>query len=300
MFKDLNDIRLLVAVARAGTLTRGAAALHMPVATASRRLAALEREIGARLIERHARRFSLTDLGQTYLAVAQRALEEIDRASEEVAGLSTRPGGHLRIAAPADFATAFLAEPVASFAQQYPDITLSLELAARRVSLIEEGFDVAIRMGTLPDSMLTARHLIALTRGLYASPAYAQRTTLPSNPKELGRCCVVSLQAYLSEGQLTLHRIERPATAHTVAADARITVNSMAMLRQLLLAGAGIALVPDRLMQVEVKLGRAVRILPEWQAPAVHAHLLYRSRLLLPPRVRLFVDHLTAAFPAGS
>jgi DNA-binding transcriptional LysR family regulator len=292
VFKDLNDIRLFAEVVRNGAVTRGATALGVPAATVSRRLAALEHEVGVRLIERHARRFELTDTGRAYYSAAQRMLEDIERASAEVAGLVEQPAGHLRIAAPPDFATFFMASPIASFAQQYPDITLSLDLSPRRVSLIDEGFDLAVRMGALADSQLVSRRLVTLQRSLYASPSYAARWPLPQEPAQVLRCRVITLEAYAAYGELTLQRVGRRSSKQTVGVEGHISVNSMTLLRQLLLTGAGIALVPDRLMHDDVRKGRAVRVLPGWQAPDVEAHVLYRSRTLLPRRVRLFVEHL--------
>jgi DNA-binding transcriptional LysR family regulator len=137
-----------------------------------------------------------------------------------------------------------------------------------------------------------SRRLVTLQRSLYASPSYAQRWPLPHKPQEVLRCRVVTLEAYAEYGELTLQRAGRSSSKQTVGVEGHISVNSMTLLRQLLLSGAGIGLVPDRLMHDDVQHGRAVRVLPGWQAPAVEAHVLYRSRTLLPRRVRLFVEHL--------
>jgi DNA-binding transcriptional LysR family regulator len=298
VFNDLNDIRLFAEVVRKGAVTRGALALGMPAATVSRRLAALEREVGARLIERSSRRFELTDAGRTYYAAAGRVLEDLDAAAATVSGVVERPAGHLRIAAPPDFATAFLAQPMAGFVQAYPDITVSMDLSPQRVDLIDDGFDIAVRMGALEDSRLVSRRLVTLSRGLYASPKYAKAQALPEDPAGILRCRMVTLDAYAQYGELSLARTARPSVQRTVTVEGHVNVNSMTMLRQLLLAGAGIGLVPDRLIEPDVRAGRAVRVLPDWQAPAVDAHLLYRSRSLLPQRVRLLLDHLVAHFAA--
>jgi DNA-binding transcriptional LysR family regulator len=298
VFNDLNDIRLLAEVVRKGAVTRGAAALGMPAATVSRRLTALEREVGARLIERSSRRFELTDAGRVYYAAAARVLEDLGAATAAVAGVVQSPVGHLRIAAPPDFATAFLAVPMASFVQAYPEITVSMDLSPKRVDLIDDGFDLAVRMGALEDSRLVSRRLVTLSRGLYASPKYAKTQALPEDPAGILRCRMVTLDAYAQHGELSLARTTRPSVWRTVTVEGHVNVNSMTMLRQLLLAGAGIGLVPDRLIEPDVRVGRAVRVLPEWQAPALDAHVLYRGRALLPQRVRLLLEHLLAHFAA--
>jgi DNA-binding transcriptional LysR family regulator len=295
MFKDLNDIRLFAAVVRHGAVTRGAAALGLPAATVSRRLAALERDVGLRLIERNARRFELTEAGRAYDTAARRALEDIDQASVEVSSLLAKPAGHLRIAAPPDFATFFMARAIATFAMLYPDITVSMDISSRRVSLLDEGFDVAVRMGTLEDSPLVSRRLMTLTRSLYASPAYLAHVPKALRPKDLLRCRLVTLNANNAVGDVVLQRRDRASQKHTLAAEGHINVNSMPMLRQLLLMGAGVGLVPDRLVEEELQDARLQRVLPAWQAPPVDAHMVYRSRTLLPQRVRLFVEHLLVA-----
>jgi DNA-binding transcriptional LysR family regulator len=299
VFADLNDIRLFVTVVRQGAVTRGAEALGMPQATVSRRLAALEREVGTRLVERSSRRFELTQTGRAYLAAASRVMEDLEAASAEVAGLASRPIGHLRIAAPPDFATAFLAEPIASFTATYPDISVDLDLSPRRVDLIDDDFDLAVRMGALEDSQWVSRRLTTLTRSLYASPSYARRAGLPDAPEGLSRCQMITLHAYAQYREIVLRRTDRPAITRAVTVEGQINVNSMTMLRHLLLAGAGIALVPDRLMEADLRTKRAVRVLPQWEAPAVEAHALVRSRALMPARVRLFLDHLVSTLHAG-
>ena len=300
MFSDLNDIRLFAEVVRRGAVTRGAIALAMPPATVSRRLAALEREVGARLIERSSRRFELTDAGRAYYAIAARVLEDVELASAEVSGLAGKPAGQLRVAAPSDFAIAFMAAPITTFAARYPEIAISLDLSPRRVDLVDEGFDLAVRMGELKDSRLVSRKLATLGRSLYASLQYLAESGVPSRPEAILRCRVVTLEAYGSYSELSLQRVGRPSVRRAVPVEGHITVNSMTMLRQLLLAGAGIALVPDRLMDGDVRAGKAVAVLPGWQAPPVDAHLVFRSRALLPQRVRLFIDHLVQALETAS
>lgn len=296
MFRDLNDIRLFAEVARQGAVTRGATALGMPTATVSRRLAAIEREVGERLIERNARHFQLTDTGHAYLAAALRVLEDLDAASAEVSRIVGVPAGPLRMAAPTDFATGFLAEPVAAFAARFPGISVTLDLSPRRVDLIDENVDVAIRMGRLSDSRLVSKRLLTLTRGLYAGPGYLQANAAPEHPEQLIANRLVMLEADLAQRAITLTSENDTCT---VSIDASLRVNSVAMLRELTVANAGISLLPDALVSRELADARVVRVLPRWQAPPIEAHLLYRSRALLPQRVRLMVEHLSQWFAGG-
>lgn len=248
MFRNLNDIRLFAEVVRRGAVTRGAEALGMPAATVSRRLAALEREVGERLIERNARHFRLTDTGAAYLAAATRVLEDLEAASAEVSRVVGTPSGALRIAAAPDFATFFLSAPIAAFRDRYPAITVSMDLSPRRVDLIDEGFDLAVRMGRLQDSRLVSRRLTRLERGLYAGRDYLERYGTPQSPEELDSGRLMMLDSDLSQGELSLRRGD---VQRAFSVQGHLHVNSVAMLRELTLVGAGIALLPSALLARE-------------------------------------------------
>jgi DNA-binding transcriptional LysR family regulator len=291
MFKDLNDIRLFAAVAKAGSVTQGAAQLGTPVATVSRRLSALEQEVGARLIERSARHFKLTELGQIYVAAAARIVEDINNAGSDVAELAGEMRGPIRISATAEFSSFFLAEPIAQFSKTYPDISISMDLSPRLVNLIDEGFDLAIRIGELNDSRLIARKLITLGRSLYASREYMHFGNIPQSIDALSEARLVTVTNG-GETTMTMQRVARPSVQRTISIRSSIHVNSVAMLTQLVIAGAGIGRLPDILAAEALAHGKLVRVLPEWQAPLVDAHLLYPSRTLLPRRVRTLIEHL--------
>ena len=298
MFNDLNDIRLFTAVAQAGAVTKGAALLGTPAATVSRRLTALELEVGARLIERSARHFKLTELGQKYFAAAVRIVEDINNARTDVAELAGEMRGPIRISATAEFSSFFLAEPIARFSMNNPDISISMDLSPRLVNLIDEGFDLAVRIGDLADSRLVARKLVTLGASLYASREYARVWPMPLTIDALSQARVVTVSngaPSLSTSSLTMHRVARPSVQRSISVRSPIQVNSVALLTQLVIAGAGIGRLPDILAAEPLASGKLVRVLPEWQAPLMDAHLLYPSRTLLPRRVRIFIEHLLAS-----
>ena len=296
MFNDLNDIRLFTAVAQAGAVTKGAALLGTPAATVSRRLTALELEIGARLIERSARHFKLTELGQKYFAAAVRIVEDINNARANVTELAGEMRGPIRISATAEFSSFFLAEPIARFSMSYPDISISMDLSPRLVNLIDEGFDLAVRIGELVDSRLVARKLVTLSASLYASREYAQLWPMPQNIDALSEARLVTVTS-TSEPSLSMQRVARPSVQRTIRVRSAIQVNSVALLTQLVVAGAGIGRLPDILAAEPLASGKLVRVLPDWQAPLMDAHLLYPSRTLLPRRVRILIEHLLASVP---
>ena len=299
MFNDLNDIRLFTAVAQAGAVTKGAALLGTPAATVSRRLTALELEIGARLIERSARHFKLTELGQKYFAASIRIVEDINNARANVTELAGEMRGPIRISATAEFSSYFLAEPIARFSMSYPDISISMDLSPRLVNLIDESFDLAVRIGELVDSRLVARKLVTLGASLYASHEYANLWPMPQTIDALAEARLVTVTGggapSMTTPSLTMHRVSRPSVQRTISVRSPIQVNSVALLTQLVIAGAGIGRLPDILAAEPLANGKLVRVLPDWQAPLMDAHLLYPSRTLLPRRVRILIEHLLAS-----
>jgi DNA-binding transcriptional LysR family regulator len=306
MFQDLNDLRLLSAIARAGSITEGARLLKKPAASVSRSLSALEAELGVRLIERSARRFKLTEVGVTYLQAANRVLEELSVAGEAAMGQNNELRGTIRIASTADFVAHFMAKPLADFCARHVDVKVVLALSPRRVNLIDEGFDLAVRIGVIDDLSLISRPLMHFTKGLYmcakraATENLARFTGHPPDPVALSALPWLAL----STQQNSPFMVELTATGQTApdapknvrfAVNPRIEGDSVAVGYELLLAGAGIAAMPDVFMQDAIAAGHVIRILPDWHAGAAQAHIVYPARSM-PKRVRALVDHLTAHF----
>lgn len=183
----LNDMALFVEVARAMSFRRAAEALGMPNSTLSRRVSALEKAIGLRLMHRTTRRLELTEAGQLYYERCKRIVEEARLAHEQLGELLAQPSGVLRASLPVDFANSTLAPLIAEFARRHPGIRFEFDLTPRRVDLVSEPFDVAIRMGASQDSTLVARLLATLDTHLYASPAYVSRVGPPRQPADLAR-----------------------------------------------------------------------------------------------------------------
>ena len=179
LLEVLPDMVLFVAVAKAESFTRAARALAMPVSTVSRRLGEMETRLGVQLLTRTTRQVVLTDIGAIYFERCRAIVDAAEAAQAELQGQSAVPRGRLRISATADFALTYLTPVFEEFATRFPEVSFELDLTPRSVDLVAENFDVAIRMGQLPDSQLVARKLGASARGLYASPAYlAQATAL--------------------------------------------------------------------------------------------------------------------------
>jgi DNA-binding transcriptional LysR family regulator len=284
----LEDLQLYAAVARLRSFSRAAGQLGMPVATLSRRIAALERRLEAQLLRRTTRRVEPTDAGALLLERADEPLRALADALDCLGEESRRPRGRLRITMPGDFAHAWLAGPIAAFVARHPDIRLDLELTGRVVNLVDEGFDLAIRAGDDVPPGLVARLLTRMPTGLYASPDYLAGLPPLRHPRDLQQVNALALPARRADAEWMLrHASERTA----VVPRGNLRVNDMTALIQLAAAGAGVALLPEPIARREIDAGRLVPVLPAWQGPAVPIHLVYSSRRM-PLRLRLFLDHL--------
>lgn len=291
----LNDMALFVEVAHARSFRRAAEASGVPNSTVSRRISALEKAIGLRLLHRTTRKVELTEAGQLYYERCRRIVEEARLAHEQLGEMLAQPCGVLRASLPVDFATIYMAPLVAEFAQCYPGISFDFDLTPRRVDLVSEPFDVAIRMGELSDSNLIARLLARLPVQAYASPRYLQEAGEPSHPAELTRHACVG---FPKVGKWSLYR---GADIVEVAVGGRFLVNSVGMFRRLATLDLGVVLLPEEIAAEDLASGRLRRILPDWQARPIPVYALTETRLL-PAKTQRFIEFLQARLgqPAGA
>ena len=285
---SLDTLALFVEVARAGSFSAAARRLGLPQSTISRRIGALEAALGLQLLARTTRRVELTEAGQTYFQRAQGIADEAARLHAEMGGLRQRPSGVLRVSMPAEFARAWLAPRLPEFVRRYPDITLHLDASPRRVDLIGEPFDVAIRAGALPDSGLFARVLMRVPRCLYAAPAWLQAHGAPRTPAD------VPPETCLHLGGETHWLLESDAGQRVrVPLAGRITATDPGLLQALTAQGMGIALLPA-MFAASGATAHLRPVLPGWHAAPVPICALTATRLL-PARVRCFLDFLREA-----
>ncbi len=289
----LNDMALFVEVVKAKGFRRAAEGLDMPNSTLSRRISALEQAIGLRLLHRTTRKIELTEAGQLYFERCQRIVEEARLAHEQLGTLLAEPSGVLRASLPVDFALSYLAPLIAEFAERYPGIRFEFDLTPRRVDLVSEPFDVAIRMGEAADSQLIARRLAALTPQLYAAPGYLQRAGLPAEPADLARHQCLSL---LKAGAWTLHQGQRSVT---VPVGGRFGLNSIGLARRLAALGQGLVLMPREIVADELASGALRRVLPDWQGTAIPVYAMTETRLL-PAKTQRFIEFLRARLGAAA
>jgi len=282
---DLNDVLTFARVVRAGSFTAAARELGVQKSSVSRRVSALEEHLGARLLQRTTRALRLTDEGRVFYDHCQRALAELEDAEEALGGMGARPKGLLRITAPLSFG--FLGPIVAAFLQRWPEVEIELVCTDRVVDPVEEGFDVAIRAGKLPDSSLIARRVGSLPRFLVASPSYLRRRRTPRTPADLAAHDCVSFGARRSPWLL-----QSEGASIEVAVASRLLVNDYDLLRQTIVAGLGIGLLPEPDCVQPLADGRLKRVLPAWTGVETPIHAVYPSLRHLSSKVKAFIDHL--------
>lgn len=281
----LNDMALFVEVVKAKSFRRAAEVTGVPNSTLSRRVGALEKAIGLRLLHRTTRRIELTEAGQIYYERCRRIVEEARIAHEQLGEMLAQPSGVLRASLPVDFATIYMAPLITEFARRYPGIAFELDLTPRRVDLVTEPFDVAIRMGEQPSSTLIARQLARLTPYLYASPRYLKIAGEPTDPAELLQHeCI----GYPKFGPWVLHKGEAIAE---VGIGRRFTVNSVGMYRSLAVLDQGIVLLAEGVVADDLANGRLRRILPGWHGRPIPVYALTETRLL-PAKTLRFIEFL--------
>jgi DNA-binding transcriptional LysR family regulator len=289
-----NDLLLFARVVDEGSFSRAAERAGLPKSTVSRRIATLEAELGERLLLRTTRKLTVTDFGHSVLEHAHQVLAEVDAAAALAQQRQVQPSGRLRVSMPADLASV-LAQLLTDFVAQHPAVSLELDLSARRVDLIGENFDVAIRMGDLPDdSTLAARRLAAFAGGLYASPAYLHRRGEPAEPEALMEHDTLRL----------LSRTGEPLPWVLLRGDerwegippGRATANSPDLMLRMARHGAGITPIAHHFAEPYLRSGELAPVLESWSVPPAAAWAVFPGRRLMPARTRVFLDALEAEF----
>ena len=291
---DPNDLLIYARVAEAGSFSRAADMLGLPKSTVSRRISLLEEQLGERLMLRTTRRLTLTEFGELLLEHARQVASEVDAVKALSEHRQAQPSGRLRVSMPSDFANLLLTDMLAAFIALHPAVSLELDLSPRRVDLLGENFDIAVRMGDLPDDgLLAARRIVEFQAGLYAAPAYLAEHGDPAGPDDLNRHKALRLLGRNGEPlPWTLHRGKETWKGLPPGA---ASANSPEFMIRLACAGAGIAAVPDYFAQPSLRSGQLRRVLPEWRLPAHTAWAVFPGRRLMPAKTRAFIDMLQAA-----
>ncbi|RWG81698.1 LysR family transcriptional regulator [Mesorhizobium sp.] len=287
---DLNDIVVFARVVESGSFTAAARLLAMPKTTVSRRIAALEREVGVRLLQRTTRSLNMTDAGRLYYEQSSVALRTIEEANLHLAEARAEPSGTIRISAPVGFGAYFLTDAVVDFLAIYPKTKVELRLTDDKLNLVEDGIDVAFRTGVLQDSTLIARKLGSTHRLLCASPDYLARHGAPETPADLvHHHCVIAGPSAVGAHWV----LDGPSGQETVTVAGRFAANEMQAVVAAAIAGYGIAQLPYGRAEAIIGEGQLRRVLADYTTPVGGLYVLYPSSRHLSPLVKAFIDLAT-------
>ena len=280
-------------VVEAGSFTAVAAALGTPKSSVSRAVLRLEEALGVRLLQRTTRKLTLTPAGERYLADVRGPIARVAEASDEVSDMGREPGGLVRVSI-ARMEDLVIAELFAAFARAYPKIRVELVVTGRRVNLIEENIDLALRAGPLDDSTLVARKVAVAELGLYAAPSYLERR---GHPRRFAALATHDCVLHKTATGLQPWRLAGPRGVERVEVTGPIIADDLGAVRQLTLAGVGIALMPDVAVQPEVERGALVRVLPAYALRGAPVNLVSVPLRHVPVRVKLLRDFLLRELP---
>jgi DNA-binding transcriptional LysR family regulator len=290
----INALRLFCSVAELGSFTKAADREGMTPGAASKQITALEERLQARLFERTTRSVRLTDAGEALLDRVRPWLAEYDGLEQGVADARSAPAGVLRVAAPVDFGARRLMPLITQFMTDWPGVEVRLSLADRRVDLVNEGFDVGIRIGNLPDSALIAKRLAPASMAVLASPDYLARAGTPRHPAELAQHEIVIDRNKPAPQLLKFLQGEDEVE---VRVNGRLSLNGAIAAVSAASAGVGIACSPRWAAEDALAEGRVVEILADWDTEHRFLWAVFPSSRYLAHRVRLFVDFLAEQFP---
>jgi len=302
MIESVQDLRIFEKVVSLGSLSAAAKDMNLSLAVVSKRLQAMEKRMGVRLMQRTTRSQSLTPEGRTFYDRSVRILGEVQDTEALMAGSRDTVGGVLGITAPRSFGRLYLASLVADFSARHPALSVRLMLADESVDLVEAGIDLAFRFGVLPDSSLVARAVAPNHRVMCAAPAYLARHGMPQALEDLdtGRhACIVCGNSVESRWTVEVDGVPR-----AVKVRGSFVVNDGEAAQALALSGAGIVWKSIWDVGLDIAAGRLVPVLPQYRMPGEALHLVMPTGRQQAPRVRLFADHaaerLRAAMPAGA
>lgn len=290
----LAILEAFVGVAETKSFSQAAQRLRISKSAVSRQVAALEADLGVRLFHRTTRSLTLTEAGQGYYAQVSRILADLEDADSSVCRLQASPRGRLKISAPMSFGVLHLAPAIPDFLHRFPEIEADLSMSDRYVDLVEEGFDLAIRIGRLEDSSLIARRLAPIRMTVCASPEYLEERGAPAHPRDLsGHDCLC--YTLMSDG--AFWDFSAPGGAPLrVAVKGRMRADNGDALKVAALKGLGLCYLPTFIVGADLQSGALASVLTEFMPSDVAAHAIYPTARLLSPKVRAFVDFLTERF----
>jgi len=284
----LHELEVFVAVAEAGSFARAAARLRLSPPAVTRAISALEERLGARVFQRTTRSLAITEVGQRFLESARRILADLEAAEKDAVGEAAEPQGHLVVTASVTFGRSVLAPVVVGFLREHPRVTASVLLLDRVANLVEEGIDVAVRIGDLPDSSLIARRVGAVRRVLVASPAYLAERGNPAAPSDLKSHSVIGFTGLMPNREL---RFGEGSGATTVAVRPALEVNDALTAIDSAAMGHGITIALSYMVRDAIAAGKLLPVLDDCSPVPRPVHLIHSHARLVAPKLRAFIDY---------
>lgn len=285
----LASMAVFAKVAELGSFSAAAGALGLSKSAVSKHVTALEERLGVRLVNRTTRRLALTEVGLSYRETCARIVQEVEEAELEAGRHGSEPRGRLRVTAPMTFGILHLAPLLPEFLARHPRLEIDLALDDRVVDLLEEGIDVALRIGTLRDSSLIARRLATARSLCAASPAYLAQAGTPGHPADLA---AHNALRYTYRRGPEAWELERDGERHVVRLRGNLAANNGDALRAAALAGLGVVVLPDFIIADDVAAGRLVPLLTDWRTPEFPIQAVWPPQRHPAPKLRAFVDFL--------
>ena len=284
---DLNEMAIFVRVVESKSFTGAAKILGLPKSTVSRKITQLEERLGVRLIQRTTRSLHLTDTGTEYYQQCARILGDIEEANVAVTQMQSVPSGTLRVTAPVLFGSTVLSNLISDFMIEHPQVKIDLILSDQLLDIVQDGIDVAFRIGQLEDSSLIGRYLGEVRGILCASPKYIEKFGAPTHPDELHDHQILG---HTTHTQWTMH--DKDGNEKIINTKPRLTVNDLTSLYNLSMSGAGIAALPVLMSADAIKSKQLIPVLCPWPFDAFPVHILYASNRHLSAKVRSFIDYI--------
>lgn len=294
---QLLAMRAFLRVVESESFTQAASQLFMPRSTVSKLITDLEKHLSIQLIHRTTRTVAITPEGLEYYSHALQIISELDEVDSAISDKKLKPRGHLRIDAPASFATSLLIPALPEFEAEYPDISLSLGISDRTVNILGEGIDCAIRAGTLQDMSMVGRKICELENIVCASPAYLARRGTPTTPADVVASHIHAGYFFASSGKPDPLVFEK-AGERVEIDNGKYCTNDGNGLTSMMLAGLGIGQHMRAVVQPWLTSGELVQLLPEWSRPSVSFHAIYPPNRHQSARLMVFVDWLITRFGA--
>jgi DNA-binding transcriptional LysR family regulator len=295
---DMNDTLVFIKVVEGGSFTAAGRDLRLPKTTVSRKVRELEQRLGVQLLHRTTRQLGLTEAGTVYFQHCKQIPQALVDAEAAVGQLQGQPRGTLRITCSYSLAVSVIAPLLAQFRVQYPDVRIDLVLSHRTLDLVAEEIDIALRMGTLPDSSMAARRLAVLPNRIYASPAYLAQYGEPADPFALRKhLALVTRVARRGSGYAWPMTNGGPLENYEISPV--IEADDPEVLKEPLFAGAGLMMATDAIMQRHAEQGLVRPVLPGWLGRCPELHAVFPRGLVQPPKLRMFIDFLMARLEVG-